>query len=284
MHRYRSRALLLLLLLCAAWTSAAAQTSRRDSTASPYHINYWVSGALLAAGTTVNYLGARHMMDRPQISRLELLALDKDVVNSIDRWALRQDVTGVDVNTRYSEYVLGAGVVVPFFLLFDGAVRRDWVQVLVMFLETMSLVPNLYEWSFFGPYFQNRFRPSTYYEEIPMDERTAGLNRSSFYSGHVATVAAATFFAVKVYSDYHPEIGNDKYFLYAAAVLPAALQGYFRVRGLHHFPSDALVGLGIGAVCGVLVPELHRLSEEGLSLGVYSTQEATGVALSLKLR
>jgi membrane-associated phospholipid phosphatase len=280
MHNYRPRILLLLLLLCASWTSAAAQTPRRDSIRSPYHINYWVSGGLLAAGTTVNYLGSRHMMDRPPISRLELLALNKDAVNSIDRWAFRQDVTTVDANTRYSEYVLGVGVAVPFFLLFDGAVRRDWVQVLVMFCETMSLVPNIYEWSFFGPYFQNRFRPSTYYEEIPIDERTVGLNRSSFYSGHVATVAAATFFAVKVYTDYHPEIGNDKYLWYAAAVLPAGLQGYFRVRGLHHFPSDALVGLGIGAVCGILVPELHRLSEKGMTLGVYSTQEATGVAFS----
>jgi hypothetical protein len=83
-----------------------------------------------------------------------------------------------------------------------------------------------------------------------------------------------------VYTDYHPEIGNDKYLWYAAAVLPAGLQGYFRVRGLHHFPSDALVGLGIGAVCGILVPELHRLSEKGMTLGVYSTQEATGVAFS----
>ena len=280
MHTPYSKCVLPLWLIFLCWTPLRGQSSGNDSVPSPYRVNFWISGSLLAAGATANYLGSTQMLEKAQITRAEMQALDKDVINSIDRWAFRQDAAMIDANGRYSDIVLGTGVVLPFALLLDSPLRRDWVELLVMYLETMSLVPNLYEWSFFGPYFQNRIRPVTYYEELSYEQRNSGNNRNSFYSGHVATVAAATFFMVKVYSDYHPGVGNDKYLLYTAALLPPVLLGYFRVRGLRHFPSDVAVGIGIGAVCGILVPELHRLSENGVTLGVYSTQESTGVAFS----
>jgi membrane-associated phospholipid phosphatase len=242
-------------------------------------VNYWVSGPLLAAGITTNYLGLPGIMEKKTISLLEIEALDREVINSFDRWALDLDPTLIEDNQLYSDVVLAAAVLLPITLLFDRQIRRDWVDIFFMYLETMSLSPNIYEWSFMGPAFLDRYRPVTYYDELAITVRNEGNNRNSFYSGHVASVAASTFFLVKVYSDYHPDIGNTKYLLYGAAAVPPIMLGYFRIKALRHFPSDILVGIGVGALCGILVPELHRLSENNISLGLYTTPEGTGLAL-----
>jgi membrane-associated phospholipid phosphatase len=258
---------------------AHAQSGVNDSTIHPYHVNYWVSGPLLAAGITANFLGLSAIMEKKTISALELEALDREIINKFDRWALDMDPTLIEDNQVYSDAVLAGSVLLPIALLFDGQIRRDWLDILIMYLETMSLSPNIYEWSFMGPSFLNRIRPVSYYDELAFDVRSDGHNRNSFYSGHVASVAASTFFMVKVYSDYHPEIGNNKYLLYSAALVPPVILGYFRMKALRHFPSDILVGIGVGAICGVLVPELHRLAKENLSLGLYTTTEGTGLAV-----
>jgi membrane-associated phospholipid phosphatase len=177
--------------------------------------------------------------------------------------------------------VLTTAVTLPAILAFDKHISKDWSKMLVMYLETISIVSNIYMYSILGPTQQNRFRPVTYYTDVPMKDRVDGNNRNSFYSGHVASTAAATFFMAKVYADYHPELGGKKYFLYAAATIPPLLLGYFRVKGLRHFPSDDLVGLGVGALVGILVPEIHRikLKNKDLAVGLSTTGESTGISL-----
>jgi hypothetical protein len=96
----------------------------------------------------------------------------------------------------------------------------------------------------------------------------------------VASAAASTFFMAKVYSDYHPEIGWKKYLLYGAALVPPAILSYLRVKSLSHFPSDDMVGFGVGILCGIIVPELHKIKKKGFSLGMYSTGDG-GTGLSL---
>ncbi|MBE0645882.1 MAG: phosphatase PAP2 family protein [Bacteroidetes bacterium] len=263
-------------------TQIQAQTASRDSTFHPYHVNYWVTGPLLAVGVTANYLGIPAIMEKKAISQLEIEALDPDIINGFDRWALHQDPALIDDYLAYSNYVLTPTVLLPVALLLDGQIRKDWCDILFMYMETMSITSNIYEWTPIGPSFLNRYRPVTYYDELDYDARRSGNNRNSFYSGHVASAAASTFFIAKVYSDYHPSLGNDKYYLYAAALVPPILLGYFRLLSLRHFPSDILMGIGIGALCGILVPELHRISQENISLGLFTSPEATGFAIQWK--
>jgi membrane-associated phospholipid phosphatase len=154
------------------------------------------------------------------------------------------------------------------------------MDVLLMYVETMSITPNIYEWSPLGPTFQNRIRPLAYYDQLPIEKRRSGGSRNSFYSGHDAVVTASTFFMAKVYCDYHPEIGNNKYLLYGAATIPPLIMGYFRVKALAHFPSDVLVGMGVGALCGIVIPELHHFQDKNISLGLYSSAEGTGIAIT----
>jgi hypothetical protein len=242
-------------------------------------VNYWVTGSLIGVGLTTNYLGVNRIFHKPELSLLEIQTLNKDIVYSIDNWALTQDPTSRQKFANYSNYAVVCTVVLPVFLLFDKQIQRDWADVLLMYVETMSITPNIYEWSPLGPTFQNRVRPLAYYDQLTYDERKSGSNRNSFYSGHDGVVTASTFFMAKVYIDYHPEIGDNKYLLYGAAAIPPLIMGYFRVRALAHFPSDVLVGMGVGAMCGILIPELHRFKDKNISVGLYSSIEGTGVTL-----
>jgi len=128
----------------------------------------------------------------------------------------------------------------------------------------------------------DRARPVVYYEDVPWEQRTGSRTMSSFYSGHTSSSAAASFFIAKVYSDYHPELGNKKYILYSCATIPPLLIGYFRYRGLKHFPSDVMVGLAVGAGTGILVPHFHKQKKSNLTV-VPFTGRYTGVSLTLKL-
>jgi hypothetical protein len=60
-----------------------------------------------------------------------------------------------------------------------------------MYLEGDTITFTFYNYSWLGPTFQNRYRPLTYYTDLSSADRMDGGNRNSFYSGHVASVAAA---------------------------------------------------------------------------------------------
>jgi len=256
------------------------QSFANDSSFHPYHVNYWVTGTLIGTGLSANYLGEGMVFHKVDLSLLEIQALNKSTINNIDSWAFKQDPSKMATFASYSDYFLAFTVVLPVSLMFDNQIRQDWVDVLLMYVETMSITPNIYEWSPLGVNFQNRIRPIAYYDQLTYDQRKSANNRNSFYSGHEAVVTASTFFLAKVYSDYNPRIGNNKYLLYAAATIPPIIEGYFRVKAIAHFPSDVLVGMGVGALCGILIPELHRFQDKNISLGLYTSSVATGLAVN----
>lgn len=280
MHKHILKSVILSAFIIFLHSSLRAQYNP-DSARHPYKVNYWVSGSIALAGGLTNYLGIPAIIDKQEISAAELQNLNRDIIRGFDNVALRQDASKVNRYNNDAAIVLVTSVTMPAALVFDKYIRKDWSKMLVMYLETISVVSNIYTFSFMGPSFQNRFRPITYYSELPISERNDGNNRNSFYSGHVASAAAATFFMAKVYSDYHPELGGKKYLLYTAAAIPPLLLGYFRVKGLRHFPSDVAVGLGVGAFVGILIPEIHRikLKNKDISVGLATTGESTGISL-----
>jgi len=255
------------------------QSALSDSSFHPYHVNYWVTGSIIGIGAVANILGIPQSQNKNEISQSEIQALNPNIINGIDTWALKQDPSKMSAFENYSQYALVSSVVLPVFLLFDKRINHDWFNVMLMYAETMSITVNIYEWSFLGPAFQNKFRPVVYYNQLTYDQRKAGVNRNSFYSGHVAVASAATFFMAKVFCDYNPGIGNNKYLIYGAAAIPPLILGYIRVKSLMHFPSDIMVGLGVGALVGILIPEFHHISNEKVSLDVYSSLEGTGISM-----
>jgi membrane-associated phospholipid phosphatase len=247
-----------------------------------YRMNYWLSAGLSLASTAANIYAVPNIIKAKQpLSDAELAGLDKSTLSGFDRWALNQDPSKREINYQYSDYLLPAIIVSTGSLAFDKKIRRDWLRLLVLYYETHAITFNLYNFSFFGPAFQNKVRPFAYYDDYyTADERRGGNNRNSLYSGHTASAAAASFFLVKVYTDYHPEIGNRKYLYYALATLPPLAEGYMRMKALAHFPSDIVVGLIIGATCGIVVPELHRYKQQGIKLGVAATPVGPGINLT----
>ena len=102
-----------------------------------------------------------------------------------------------------------------------------------------------------------RSRPLVYGSAAPMEKRMDKDSQRSFYAGHTAATATATFFLAKVFQDFNPD-SKAKPFVWAAAALVPASVGYLRLRGGQHFLSDNLIGYALGAGVGILVPQLHK--------------------------
>jgi membrane-associated phospholipid phosphatase len=258
-----------------------SQNSSTDSLFHPYHVNYWITGSTIVAGLTLEKIGVAWISDKATITAGELDNLDRHDITPIDSWALHFDPAQRDYygNTLSTE-LASIGAFLPAFTMLDGSIRHDWLDILLMYMQTQAITNNFYLYSPFGATFQNRFRPIVYYTDVSLADRTTSNNRNSLYSGHVSSVAAGSFFTAKVFCDYHPELGNNKYLVYGAAAIPPLVMSYFRLRALEHFPTDMLVGFGVGAFFGIIIPELHRVQDKNLSFSMYSTSEATGVSMT----
>lgn len=270
---------LAICVLIGSATPACSQSPVRDTTFHPYYVNYWLTSGILVAGLGTAYLALPGITDKTPVTNEELLALDTDNFTAIDRWALELDPTNMNYYRQLSDYVMAGIVVLPLLTFIDRTINQDWGDILMMYLETQIITNNIYLYSPFGPTFINRYRPRVYYDELANDERRRGTNRNSFYSGHVAVATSATFFTAKIYCDYHPELGGMKYLVYAAAAIPPLILSYIRLRALSHFPSDILMGLGVGAALGIMIPELHRIQDKNMAWEVYSFYEGAGVRL-----
>jgi len=165
-----------------------SQSPASDPSFHLYRINYWVTGTICGAGAVANYLGISHLRRKHELSLLEIQALNRSQINSFDSWAFKQDASKRGAFEKYSDYTLMSSIALPVSLMLDKQIRRDWLGILLMYLETMTITTNIYEWSFLGPNFQNKMRPVAYYDQLSYEERKLANNRNSFYSGHVASV------------------------------------------------------------------------------------------------
>jgi membrane-associated phospholipid phosphatase len=265
----------------AQFAAGDSSSTPRDSHSHVYNVNYWVTGGIILAGGAAGLLTIPARA-KPNLTDAELAAVDRNNVPSFDRWSLNQDPTLVPTYENYStilQYTMGA---LPLTLLFDDDIRKDGLDVMLMGLEVNAVVIGIFTASPLGPLFETRYRPIVYYNDttrypnVPVALKN-GNNKNSFYSGHVESAAAASFFMAKVYCDYHPDA--NKYIVYGAAAIPPLIMGYVRLMALDHFPSDVAVGLAVGTVCGILIPELHKIGDKNLSMGVYSSPTGAGLTM-----
>ena len=263
-------------------SGSSVQAQSTNSHARIYNVNPWVSGGIIAAGGAAGILTISARA-KPNYTDAELLAIDPNSVPSFDRWSLHRNPALVPTFENYSTIMQITMGVLPVTLLFDKSIRQNWGDVMIMGLEVNAVVIGIYTVTPLGPLFQTRNRPITYYSNkslypnVPVSLNN-GNNKNSFYSGHVASAAAASFFMAKVYCDYHQDA--NRYLVFGAAAIPPLAMAYFRLMALDHFPSDVAVGFAVGTLCGILIPELHRIGGEDLSMGAYSNPKGTGLTLS----
>lgn len=244
-----------------------------------YDCNPWVNGVITLGAAVTNYYGLRVVDRKSPLDSLDISKLDRNDINAFDRSATWQNASKIHQAQNISDYGMNGSFALPLLLLFDKEIRSDWAPILLLYLETEAIVGNLFSWG--AAIHIDRIRPLVYNPDVSYKDKTFKRNKNSFYSGHTSSSAAASFFVAKVYCDYHPELGARKFIFYGLAVIPPAFTGYFRYKGMKHFPTDVLTGLVVGASTGILVPHLHKKKNKNLAL-VPFTGSYTGFALSLK--
>ena len=262
-------------------TISFAQKSKTDHQ-KIYKVNLKSEIPLTVGLFALNYYGFQVLDRKGTLDSLQIVSLDKNDVWAFDRNALTQGTSQRFDAEKISDVGMNLSLFLPALLALDKDIRHDWLDLLVLYLETQAINTTLYAYG--GPMLTKRIRPFVYYDEIPLDDKTVTGTTDSFFSGHTSTTAAASFFMAKVYSDYHPEPGNKKYLIFAAALIPPAIVGYHRYRALKHFPTDVMTGTIIGAATGILVPHLHKIvkrKNENLSVMPY-VGEYSGLAVYLK--
>lgn len=223
---------------------------------SVYKMKYAIDIPVTAGLFGLSYFGYDWIDKKMSVSVAEVEALHKDDVWFFDRVALNQTVSQRFQARDISDWSMNIFLFSPVLLYFDKDIRKDWLDVALLYLETQSINSNLYAYG--GPLLVDRIRPLAYYDELSMEEKRKEGTKDSFFSGHASWTAGASFFMAKVISDYHPELGPKKWFVFLGALAPPMFVGYFRIRGLKHFPTDVMLGTAVGAATGVLVPHLHK--------------------------
>ena len=239
-----------LFLAGALWLSADP-AARAQQSPSPYTTHFAVEAPLTAGLLGLSATGLLLVKHKRTITDAELAALDPADIPAIDRFSAG----------RYSEraqlisdgFCYGTLALVPALLAFQHNVHGRYGQVAGLYLETMSSTAALFTLTVGTVY---RYRPYLYGPEGG-ELRHGPVATDSFFGGHTAHTATATFFAAQVFHDFNPGSKAQPYVWGVAAAVPAVV-AYYRIRAGKHFLTDNLVGYAVGATVGVVVPRLHR--------------------------
>lgn len=105
-----------------------------------------------------------------------------------------------------------------------------------------------------------RPRPYLFNADVPSTLYRGRDDRSSFWSGHTASIASLTF-STACMIDRSNADDAAKCAAWAGAAAVPTLMGYLRVRAGRHFPTDVLTGFVVGTLVGLAVPYIHRTDE-----------------------
>ena len=251
---------------------AAGPVATAQRAPSPYHTRFAVDAPITLGLSVLSATGLYLVQQKSGLSDQELAALDKNDVPKFDRF----------VAGKYSESAQRTSdllcyptlLIAPGLLALDPSARGRYGQVAALYVQTMLATDALFTMSVGTVY---RYRPYLYGSEGG-GGRSGKIATNSFFAGHVAHTATATFFAAKVFHDFNPDSPAQPYVWGAAALVPAAV-GYFRIEAGKHFLSDVLVGYAVGATMGVVVPQLHKRGRgQGLSVLPVQGLNANGYA------
>ncbi|GGE98320.1 phosphatase PAP2 family protein [Hymenobacter cavernae] len=261
--------LLSLGLLTATSPAALAQQAP-----SPYHTRFAVDAPVTLGLGAVSSLGLYLVSQKDGLTQAQLSALSKSDVPRVDQF----------VAGNYSKTAQTVGdfivyptlLIAPGLLALDSDVRGRYGQVIGLYLQTMLAQNAIFTMTVGNV---TRYRPFLYGSEGG-SSRNSHISTNSFFAGHTANTAAATFFAAKVYHDFHPGSAAEPFIWTAAAIVPAAM-AYTRIEAGKHFLSDNLVGYAVGTTVGIVVPQLHKTTERtGLSLAPLQGVNVNGYSYS----
>ena len=236
----------------------SSQTPNSDS--SPYKTSWAVDGTYLGVSLGLNVLGFKLVQDKEALTLEEMNDLSEDDVPRIDRFIAGNYSENADDLSYYPFY--GSFAVPVVMMLTDSKLRPHAGQISVLFVESMATTGALFT---ITAGLVDRPRPLTYNTSVPEELRREASAQRSFFAGHTAATASATFFAAKIYNDFYPDSALKPYVWTAAAAVPAWV-AYLRSKAGKHFLTDNIVGYAIGAASGILIPEFHKIEDSNLKM------------------
>lgn len=243
-------------------------------TDSPYELSLKKELPIYSLGLGLKLAGLHVMKKIEPLTAADIEVLMPSDINSFDRRTI-ENYSGKAQAT--SDILLLSSLAYPLTLMADKRMRKDFAKISIMASQALLLntgVTTLTKGTV------KRTRPYVYNPNVPMETKFSKTSRMSFFSGHTSTVSVMSFFTAKIYADYYPESGWKPLVWTVAATLPAAT-GYLRYKGGKHFPTDVIVGYGVGAAIGILVPHLHKKKrKKGFQLLPLATSDAVGFSLT----
>src|SRR5690606_11669630 len=224
-------------------------------------------GIWTGAGLAGAAIGLRIIQEKDDLSQAEFDKINNNIdeaiddINSIDRWAAGNHSESA---SQLSDIPFAFSFAAPFALLFDDKINDHTGQYIGMYIQTLATTATMYTLT---AGLVDRSRPYVYdvSGETSDERRMKNNGQRSFYAGHVAASATATFFAAKVYSDFNPDSPGRIWMWTAAAAIPAGVS-YFRIEAGQHFLTDVTLGYVLGAATGILVPELHKRKNDNIQV------------------
>lgn len=250
---------------------------------SPYETDTWKDGAFITAGIGLNVLGLMLVQNKDELSLEELNNLSEEDIWKIDRWAAGNYSEQANSDSYIPMY---GAFALPFTLMLNKNERSHAGQISVLFIESMATTGALFT---ITAGLVEKSRPLVYNTSLSTESRTANDEQRSFFAGHTAATASATFFAAKVFSDFNPDSPYKPVVWGVAAAIPATV-GYLRIRAGKHFLTDNVIGFAVGAASGILIPEIHKKSNEKIDIyptmsfntrGMNITTQGIGVSYQL---
>ena len=233
---------------------------------SPYKTSFKKDGPVIIAGVGLTALGVVLIKDKRDLTMEELNNKTRDKVPFFDRGNVGYYSKKADKDS-YVPFHLAFGAP-ALGLLFNKNERDRFGQIIVLYTETMAITGALFT---IAAGAIQRSRPFVYGTEVPLEQRLSGNNQRSFYAGHTAATAAATFFTAKVFQDFNPHSPLRPFIWAAAAGVPAVV-GYLRYKAGMHFLSDNILGYILGAGAGILIPQWHKIKNQNINISAQSRE------------
>jgi len=245
-----------------------------NSASSPYHTSFVKDGITITAAAGVTLLGYALIKNKHDLTPEELATKTKSSVPFFDRWVAGK----YSSKANKDSYILfdGSYAIPVLGAILNKKEQTKFGQIMVMYVETMVITGSLYTITAGLVY---RSRPFVYGDKAPLEKRLDKGGQRSFYGGHVATTAAATFFTAKVFQDFNPNSRLTPW-LYTGAGALTALMGYLRIQSGYHFFSDCILSGIIGTATGILIPQFHKNKNlKHLSLSPFYQNNSKGFNL-----
>lgn len=216
----------------------------------------WKQSGIIIGGAVAMY-GGGDLIERQRgpITVEDLAELNREMIFGIDQGAEDNFSSSAAQN---SDYFKDGALIAPLTLFFSKQARENTKEILMMYGEVVSFNGGL---TLFAKAAFGRYRPYAYNPEVDLDFKLQTTTRRSFFSGHVSQASSLSFFTATVFNDLYPD-SKFRYLVWAGAIAAPAITSYLRVEAGRHFPTDVVVGYGVGALIGYFIPKLHKITQD----------------------